>query len=44
MVMVTHDNHLAAYADRVFHIIDGQIVKIDDNRGRMNETVTDEPV
>ncbi len=44
LVMVTHDNHLAAYADRVFHIIDGQIVKIDDNRGRMNETVTDEPV
>ena len=34
LVMVTHDNHLASYADRVFHIIDGQIVKIEDNRGR----------
>ena len=32
LVMVTHDNHLAEYADRVFHIIDGRIVKIDVNR------------
>lgn len=32
LVMVTHDNHLAEYADRVFHIIDGHIVKIVDNR------------
>lgn len=32
LVMVTHDDHLATYADRVFHIIDGEIVKIDDNR------------
>lgn len=32
LVMVTHDNHLAAYADRIFHIIDGNIVKIEDNR------------
>lgn len=36
LVMVTHDNHLASYADRVFHIIDGQIVKIEDNRGKIN--------
>ena len=28
MVMVTHDNHLAGFADRIFHIIDGKIVKI----------------
>lgn len=34
LVMVTHDNHLASFADRVFHIIDGKIVKIDDNRSR----------
>lgn len=34
LVMVTHDEHLAAYADRVFHIIDGEIVRIDDNRER----------
>ena len=33
LVMVTHDNHLAEYADRVFHIIDGEIVRIVDNRG-----------
>lgn len=32
LVMVTHDNHLASYADRVFHISDGKIVKIEDNR------------
>ena len=29
MVMVTHDNHLAGFADRIFHIIDGKIVKIE---------------
>lgn len=34
LVMVTHDNHLATYADRVFHIIDGKIVKIEDNRNK----------
>ena len=34
LVMVTHDDHLATYADRVFHIIDGEIVRIEDNRGR----------
>lgn len=32
LVMVTHDNHLATYADRIFHIIDGKIVKIEENR------------
>ena len=32
MVMVTHDDHLAQYAHRIFHIIDGKIVKIEDNR------------
>ena len=32
LVMVTHDNHLASYADRVYHIIDGKIVKVEDNR------------
>ena len=30
MVMLTHDNHLAGFADRIFHIIDGKIVKIED--------------
>lgn len=43
LVMVTHDSQLAEYADRVFHIIDGEIVKIVDNReneeGAGNEEV-----
>ena len=30
MVMVTHDNHLAGFADRILHIIDGKSVKIED--------------
>ncbi|MEZ3435258.1 MAG: ABC transporter ATP-binding protein [Lachnospiraceae bacterium] len=32
LVMVTHDAHLATYADRIFHISDGKILKIEDNR------------
>lgn len=35
LVMVTHDVHLAAYADRIFHIRDGKIMKIEENRGNM---------
>lgn len=31
LVMVTHDNQLAQFADRVFHIIDGKIVKIEEH-------------
>lgn len=38
LIMVTHDNHLAEYADRVFHIIDGHIVKIEDNRMKQKRT------
>ena len=39
LVMVTHDNHLAAYADRVFHIMDGEIVRIEENSAeKKNET------
>lgn len=30
LIMVTHDNHLAEYADRVFHISDGKIVQIEE--------------
>lgn len=44
LVMVTHDNHLAEYADRVFHIIDGKIVKIEENPRREREDVKDETV
>lgn len=32
LIMVTHDNHLAEYADRIFHIKDGKIIKIVDKR------------
>ncbi len=38
LIMVTHDNHLATYADRQFHIVDGRIVKIDEQTpGRSEE-------
>ena len=37
LVMVTHDNYLAGFADRIFHIIDGTIVKIEDNRNKAEE-------
>ena len=41
LVMVTHDAHLATYADRVFHIRDGKILKIEDNRkSKMKEEKT----
>lgn len=36
LVMVTHDNHLATFADRIFHIIDGKIVKVEE-RDHSNE-------
>ncbi len=32
LVMVTHDAHLATYANRVFHISDGKILKIENNQ------------
>lgn len=32
LVMVTHDVHLATYADRIFHISDGKILKIENNQ------------
>lgn len=40
LVMVTHDNNLATYADRVFKIIDGKIVSIEENH-RETETEGD---
>lgn len=37
LVMVTHDEHLASYADRVFHIIDGEIVRVEEKRQKEEE-------
>ncbi|MCM1039729.1 MAG: ABC transporter ATP-binding protein [Roseburia sp.] len=34
LVMVTHDNYLAGFADVILHIKDGRIVQIEDNRGK----------
>ena len=36
--MVTHDNGLASYADRVFHISDGKIVKIEGGKMKYEES------
>ena len=41
LVMVTHDNHLATYADRVFHIRDGKIIKIEDHREKLQNKAED---
>lgn len=41
LVMVTHDNHLATYADRIFHISDGKIIKIEE-QDRIREEKEDE--
>lgn len=37
LVMVTHDNQLASYADRIFHISDGKIICIEETRNRGEE-------
>lgn len=34
LVMVTHDNNLAAIADKIIRIVDGKIVSIEENRKR----------
>ncbi len=34
LIMVTHDNELAGFADRIFHIKDGKITKIEEQTGR----------
>lgn len=42
LVMVTHDNYPAGFADRVFHIKDGKIIQIDDNTKKREEGDEDE--
>ncbi len=39
LVMVTHDNQLASYADRIIHIKDGKIIKIEDNTEKWKTSV-----
>ena len=33
MVMVTHDNYLASFGDKVIHIRDGKIIKVEEHPG-----------
>lgn len=40
LVMVTHDNQLAAFADRIFHIKDGKIIKIEEKNNHREEPGT----
>ena len=41
LVMVTHDNNLATYADRIFKIIDGKIVHIEENHQEVDLVALD---
>lgn len=34
LVIVTHDIEIAGYADKIYHIIDGKISAVEDNRGK----------
>ena len=44
LVMVTHDNNLATYADRIFKIIDGKIVSIEENHREVDLVALDKIV
>jgi putative ABC transport system ATP-binding protein len=37
MVMVTHDNYLASFGDKVIHIRDGKIIKVEEHPGGVAE-------
>ena len=39
LVMVTHDNYIAGFADRQFHIVDGKILKIEEKKKETQEPV-----
>lgn len=36
LIMVTHDNTLASFADKIIRIVDGKIVDMVDNTGNRN--------
>ena len=41
LIMVTHDNEIAGFADRIFHIKDGKISLIEERRkegGKIEES------
>lgn len=42
LVMVTHDNQLASYADRIIRIVDGKIVKLEENTSIQRESTKGE--
>lgn len=44
LVMVTHDNQLAGFADRIFHIRDGKIIKIENKKENRIEFDIEEPI
>ena len=37
LIMVTHDNHIASFADRQFHIVDGEIVRTEERTEEQEE-------
>ena len=39
LVMVTHDNYLASFADKIIHIKDGKITQIEEGKASQAETV-----
>nr|MBQ8252576.1 ABC transporter ATP-binding protein [Lachnospiraceae bacterium] len=41
LVMVTHDDHLASFADRIFRISDGKIISIENGREANTTSVTE---
>lgn len=42
LIMVTHDNYLASFADKIIRIKDGKIVDMKDNRGKQGQTIEEE--
>lgn len=38
LIMVTHDNYIAGFADRQFHIVDGKITKIEERKHSDNHS------
>lgn len=42
LVMVTHDDHLASYADKIIRIVDGKIVSMEDNTHNKDNEVENE--